>query len=215
MSTITVTGAARAAVAPDRALVRVALTHLAPTASAAMAEISRGGEALAALLAELGIARADWATSGVNVSEESEWRNDRSVVVGQRATASASITVRDIAADSDVLGRLLRDVVDTVGGRIDSMSWVVDDENPARLELLAAAAHDARVRADAYAGALGLVVSGVDAVSEHPLGDPTPRPEGVAVMARAMMSDSAPVPVNAGDVDLTARVNVRFTVLPA
>jgi hypothetical protein len=30
-----------------------------------------------------------------------------------------------------------------------------------------------------------------------------------------MMSDSAPVPVNAGDVDLTARVNVRFTVLPA
>lgn len=212
MSTITVTGAARAAVAPDRALVRIALTHLAPTASAAMAEISRRGEALAILLAELGVARADWATSGVNVTEETEWRNDRSVVVGQRATASASITVRDIDADSDVLGRLLRDVVDTVGGRIDSMSWVVDDENPARLELLAAAAHDARVRADAYAGALGLVVSGVDAVSEHPLSEPTPRPEGV-VMARAMMSDSAPVPVNAGDVDLTARVNVRFSVL--
>jgi uncharacterized protein YggE len=215
MSTITVTGTARAAVTPDRALVRIALTHLAPTASAAMTEISRRGEALAVLLAELGVARADWATSGVNVAEESEWRNDRSVVVGQRATASASITVRDIAADYDVLAGLLRDVVDTVGGRIDSMSWVVDDDNPARLELLAAAAQDARVRADTYAGALGLVVSGVDAVSEHPLSNPEPRAEGAAVMGRAMMSDVAPLPINAGDVDLTARVNVRFTVLAA
>ena len=214
MTTITVTGTATAAVAPDRAIVRVALTHLAPTASAAMAEITTRSTALTALLDELAIARADWATSGVTVSEESEWRNDRSVVVGQRATATASITVRDIAADSDVLGRLLRDVVDVVKARVDQMGWVVDDTNPARLQLLGDAARDARVRADAYATALGLVVSGVDAISEAPLGSPEPVPQAREMFAAKAMMDSAPMPVNAGDVDLGAQVHVRFHVVP-
>ena len=214
MSTVTVTGSARAAVAPDRALVRVTLTHLAPQASAALDAVSGQATALGELLDRLGIERRDWATGGVVVNEESEWRDDRSVVVGQRATATASITVRDIAGET--LGVLLRDVVDGVGARVDTMSWVVDDQNPARIELMAAAARDARVRADAYAAALGLAVSGVDAVSEQPLGDPEPRAEGMMVAkARMMTADSAPVPVNPGDVELAARVHVRFHVIPA
>lgn len=215
MSTVTVTGSARAAVSPDRAVVRVSLTHVAPTASAAMAEIVRQADALGALMDTLGIARNDWATGGVRVSEESEWREDRAVVIGQRASASASVTVRDTSTEAGLVGRVLRDVVDTVGARIDDMSWLVDDDNPARLELLAAAARDARVRADAYAGALGLSVSGVDTVSEQPLGAPEPRGEAYGMARKAMaMSDAGGMPVNAGDVDVTANVHVRFHVIP-
>jgi len=59
--------------------------------------------------------------------------------------------------------------VEDAQAEVRDLRWSVSDDNPARRELLGAAAVDATHRADAYAEALGLRRGTVEDVSDLPL----------------------------------------------
>ncbi len=209
MASVTVCGTAVASLTPDRAELCLALSHLAADAPTALAEIARRSQQLEGVLAAHGLQRADWATDGVQVGEEYQWRNDANVLVGYRAGTALTVTVRSI----DLVGAVIGDGVTTAGASVRSLTWRIDADNPARRALLGEAARDARVRATAYAEALGLRLGEVDEISEAPLvNTPSPMPLMAMAMA-AKMSDGVQVAVSGGLVELSADVNVRFALL--
>jgi uncharacterized protein YggE len=211
MATVTVCGTAEATVQPDRVVVGLGLTHLAGDAAAALDAVAQRSQELEALLTAMGFARVDWTTDGVSVGEEREWRKETNVLVGYRATTGVAVTVRDHAQ----VGPLLRDAVTRCGADVRDLRWEVDAANPARRELLGEAARDARVRATAYAEALGLRLGEVEVVDESPIGaEPTPRPTPMMAMrSMGKIADDAEVSVSGGQIRLAAAVHVRFGML--
>ena len=211
MSTVTVRGTALAAVTPDRAELSLALSHLAADAATALDAIAERSQRLEQILTDKGFARTDWATDGVQVAEEYQWKNDANVLVGHRASTAVTVTIRSV----DLVGAVIRDGVTVTGASVRNLMWRVDADNPARRELLGAAARDARVRATAYVEALGLRLGAVELISElAPVADPTPVPRA-AMMAFSKSADmgGAQVSVSGGLVVLDAEVFVRFGTL--
>jgi uncharacterized protein YggE len=208
MSSVTVRGAAAASVTPDRAELSLALTHLAADAASALDEVAARSQQLEQMLVGHGFGPGDWATEGVQVAEEREWKNDSNVLVGHRATTAVTVTVRSL----DLVGRIIRDGVTGAGANVRSLVWRVDADNPTRRDLLADAARDARMRATAYVDALELRLGEVEMISEIAIG-PEPAPQPRMMMAASKRSDSAELSVSAGLVELNAEVYVRFAIL--
>jgi uncharacterized protein YggE len=211
MSSVIVCGSSRRFVQPDRGVVSLGLSVVAGDAPSALDQVSARSEVLEGVLAALGIDRLDWVTDGVSVAEEYEWRKDTNVLVGHRATTGVTVTLRD----PDRIAPLLRDAVGTAKGQVRGITWQVDADNPAHHELLGEAALDARRRADAYVGALGLSLGAVELISEAPITTgPTPSND-IAPMARAMKASAptAEMSVSGGQIELAAEVHVRFAVL--
>jgi uncharacterized protein YggE len=209
MATVTVRGSALAAVTPDRAELSLALTHLAADAAGALDEVAARSQRLEEILSGHGFAHTDWATDGVTVAEEFQWKNDTNVLVGHRATTGLTVTIRS----SELVGPVIRDAVTITGASVRNLVWRVDADNPARKALLAAAARDAKVRASAYVEALGLRLGEVDSISEAPLvQEPAPMPQP-RMMAAAKMGDGGELSVSGGLIELHADVNVRFAIL--
>lgn len=208
MPSVTVRGSALAAVAPDRAELSLAITHLAADPATALEEASTRSQRLEQMLAALGIGRSEWTTDGVQVAEEHQWKNDSNVLVGHRATTALTVTVRS----TELVSAVIRDGVTDAGASVRSLTWRVDADNPARAALLGAAARDALVRATAYADALGLRLGEVELISEVPL-VPEPSPQPRTMMAAAKMADSVELSVSSGTVELNAEVYVRFAIL--
>jgi uncharacterized protein len=211
MPSVTVRGTAAASVTPDRAELSLEVSHRAKHAAAALADVATRSQQLVAMLEQRGIGRSDWATEGVHVGEDHEWKNNQHVMVGYRASTAVTVTLRDI----DSVGAVIREGVDIAAASVRSLTWAIDRSNPAQHALLAEAALDARRRATAYTEALGLRLGEVEVISEAPL-RPMEEP-GLKIDARVAMSEAvggAPeVQVSGGLIELTAEVHVRFAVL--
>jgi uncharacterized protein len=210
MASVTVRGTAAASVTPDRAELSLEVSHRAKDAGDALDQVATRSQLLEQILVRHGVSRDDWATEGVHVGEDVEWRDNQQVRVGYVASTAITVTVRTL----DLVGGVVRDAVTEAGASVRRLAWRVDRDNPARRALLSDAARDARVRATAYAEALGLQLGEVELVSETPF-HAEPMPE--MRMATAPMM-SAPhggpaMEVSAGLVELTADVHVRFALL--
>jgi uncharacterized protein YggE len=68
--TVTVRGEAILRAEPDEAMLWITLTALEDEPGRALADVSRRGERVAAMLDELGVAKRDRSTTGATVSEE-------------------------------------------------------------------------------------------------------------------------------------------------
>jgi len=209
MASVTVRGASVASLTPDRAELSLSISHLAADASGALDEVARRSQQLETVLEAHDVRRDEWATDGVQVGEEYQWRNDANVLVGYRASTAVTITVRSVPLVSTLIGA----GVTQVGASVRSLTWRIDADNPARRVLLGEAARDARVRATAYAEALGLRLGEVEEISElTPANEPPPMPRAAMAMA-AKMGDTSSLSVSGGLVELAAEVFVRFAVL--
>ncbi len=210
MASVVVCGSATASVQPDRAIVSLGLSHLAPDAATALDAIAQRSQQLDEALSGLGFPRTAWVTDGVTVAEE--WRYDNTggnTLTGYRASSGVSATVSDLT----LVSPLIRSAVAQCGATIRSLVWQAVDDNPRRIDVLQRAAADARQRAEAYVAALGLVLGQVEMVSELPIGGDSGPPPMMAMARSAKMSDGAELVVGEGQVQLSATVWVRFGVL--
>ena len=213
MASVVVTGSAAQLVQPDRAVIGLGLSVVARDAATALDQVSERSATLRDRLAGLGFGAGDWVTDGVTVAEEWEYRRDQNTLIGHRASTAVTVTVEQL----DRLAPLVRLAVGDAGAQVRDLVWEVERDHPARTELLGRAARDARRRAEAYTGALGLQLGAVELISEAPIGAvPGPQPYGDAMpMARAMKAQAAPdLAVSGGRIELTAEVHLRFAILP-
>ena len=198
------TGAGQEFAVADEARCTLAVTGVHATVSAAVEDVSARAAALSELLVELGVAAGDRLTSAVEVADEIEYRDGAPLVRGQRATLQVDVRVRNLL----VLGRLLREAADRGRAQIRATRWIVDGGNPARSLARGAAAADARRRAEAYAAGLGVRLGAVVEVVEHGA-EPMPRAAG-----RLAAAASEAVPIEAGELEVTAAVSVRSLLEP-
>jgi hypothetical protein len=215
---IVVRGTAEARALPDRARLRVDITadHRAQDkAYEARGEIAARVDGVLATHADA-IDRAT--VAGLRVQPRTRWANGRQVHEGWRASRTTLVELVGL----DALGPLMAGLVEA-GAAVTGPEWTLAPTNPAHAEARRAAAEDARLRAAAYAEALGLELGPVAWVSEPGLRPDVPAGGGAQVgrvlgfaTVAARGAAEAPEPaedLSASEMTVEAAVEVGFRLL--
>lgn len=206
--TISVTGEGSVSRAPDMATIRLGVAAEGQTAEAALAQASAQLDGVLKRLAAEGIAPRDIQSTGLNLSPR--WDNPQAGstrpprIVGFEAEGSIGVKVRAL----DHLGTVLDAVVKDGANRLSGLDFGLAEPGPARDEARKAAVADAIHRAELYAAAAGVKLGAVQQISDESGSPPVPMMKA-APMAFAA---AAPVPVAAGEMEVTAEVQMVFAI---
>lgn len=204
--TIDVVGRATAAVAPDFATIQVGVSTRAATPAAALDQNSAAARTITEAARGFGIAPADIRTSNVSLNPTFKMVRDpaggsQQQPDGYQAENTVEVRVRDLAR----LGEFLRKTLDGGANRITGLSFGLADPRATaervRAEAVADGVRQARLLAEAAGVRLGAI--------KH-IGLGASQSGGLRPMFR--MQAAAPVPVEAGNLDVTADVEMTWLI---
>jgi uncharacterized protein YggE len=207
---IQIAGEGQASVAPDTALVSLAVVRNAATADAALAANNAAMRDVLAFLRENGVADRDTQTSGFSIHPQYRQQEpkDGSVpppeVVGYEVSNMLTVKVRELAK----LGSLLDGSVKLGVNQGGQISFTKDKPEAVMADARKAAVADAMAKARTLAEAAGVKLGRILEISE---GAPVVAPPPMMRMAMAKeMSDS--VPIATGENTYSVTVNMTFAL---
>lgn len=209
-ATIIVSGEGEATVAPDMAVISLAVVRDADTASEALSANSAAmSEVLAALKAQ-GIAEKDLQTTDFSIQPKykQETRTDGTyeapVIVGYTVSNGLTVRVRDLAQLGAIIDRSVKLGVNQGGG----ITFTNDDPDAtveaARKQAVEKAAAKAKTLTEAAGVKLGRIVE----ISEN---FARPMPQMYAAAPMAKMADEL-VPIASGENLYTVTVNITYAI---
>jgi uncharacterized protein YggE len=206
---IEVNGIGMVQVTPDQARIDFAVETRAGTAAEATAENASRMDAVIRALRSLGVQDLTVETFGYALRPEygprtpdPAWRPE---IAGYTAQNNIRVTLGDIQA----VGRVMDTAVRSGANRVAGLTFQATDTEVARREALTMAVAQARSQAEAMSAALGRTL-GEPLEVRGGADSPSPRmPQGAALMA---MERAVDTPVEAGDLNVTASVFIRFAL---
>ncbi len=208
-NTMVVVGEGTVVVSPDVAVLQVGLESRADSAGDALAKVTERAEAVLAAARDRGVADAALQTQNLSLHPQMDEPGRR--VLGYVASYSLTVRIHDVAAASGMVDAISQAAGDAL--RLGGFRLSTSSTDTARADAGARAVEDARRMAQRLAEAAGVRVGRVLSITEagtnvRPLS--TGR-FGVALPAAARTP--APVPVEGGSQELTARVTLTFEVI--
>ena len=207
----TMSGEGEVSAPPDLAHVSTGVVTRDATAQGAL---DANNAAMAQVVEEMkraGIEPRDLQTSSFSVQPQyyhppqgKDGRHEPPRIVGYQVSNTLLVRVRDLAR----LGAILDISVRLGANQLGGISFAVSEPAPYLETARKAAMADAIARASLYAEAAGVRLGRVLSISENGGGRPSPV---FARMARA--EDAAPVPIEAGEQAISARVSVTWELL--
>jgi uncharacterized protein YggE len=192
---------------PDLAIVSVGVVTQGPTAAEALAENSKRMNSLFQLIQSMNIDAKDVQTSNLRVQPryapaDPAQPNGNTVIAGYDANNDVTVRLRDIAKLGDALDRFV-----SVAGANNLQGITFDflDPGPLMDQARKNAVADAKRKASLYAEAAGVTLGPLQSLSEN--GGFYPKQSYAMAAVRA-----APVPVSAGESQLTANVSVTYAI---
>ena len=213
---IVVRGTGEARALPDQASLRVEVTADHKTQEEAHDARTKLATAVDDVLDRHADAIARTMIASLVVQPRTRWHRGEDIRSGWRASRTSFVDVVTL----DALGEIMAGLVDA-GAAVQGPQWSMAPTNPAYDQARAAAAEDARRRAQSYATALGLSVGPVAWVAEPGLrrdaGPPVPFEAGVVPMAAAAApaGDTEPERVTPAELTVRMDVEVGFTIVDA
>ena len=211
-ATMTITGESSISVAPDMAIVSAQVVTAHKTASDALSENTKGIERVINDLKTAGIEEKDIQTSGFSIYPRYSNRHtepDRSPqITGYEVSNGVTVNIRKL----DNLGSVLETIVSSGVNRMNGISFRVSNADDVLNEARKTAVIKAKAKADLYAEAAGIELGRILNLSET--GGPSPRPYAMRSEKMMAMVEAAPVPIEAGEETLTARVTITWQIVP-
>ncbi|TJZ94083.1 SIMPL domain-containing protein [Paracoccus gahaiensis] len=203
-SRMTVTGEGQSRTAPDMASIQLGVTTQADSAAEAMSQNNDRQSAVIAALTDTGIDAAQIQTSGLSLNPLMQYgENQAPTVTGYQASNMVTVRVSDLGT----LGEVLDAIVGAGANEINGITFTREDgastQDDARREAVA----DARRKAEVLAEAAGVELGPLMTLRDVATGNGGPRP---MMRMEAAMADSTPV--QPGEVETTAQVEVEFAL---
>lgn len=208
-ATLTLSAEGVSRLAPDMASLSLGVITEAPTAGEALKLNAERMTKVMAALKKAGLAERDIQTSGLSVSPQYDYANNKPPALrGYQAANQVTATVRDLSRLGPVLDATVGAGANTAGQVNFGLSDPLTAENAAR----EAAVKALKAKADLYARATGYSGVRLTALSEGGF-VPQPRPMMKAYAMAAPMADSAPTPVSPGELNVSITVNGVFDLV--
>jgi uncharacterized protein YggE len=210
MSSITVVGEGMIAARPDLAVVSLGVVSQAGRAADALAQNSKAMTSVIASVKEAGIEARDIETSQIGLRPQYSYppqgTREAPKLVAYEASNNVSIRLRAF----DKLGELLDRLVVSGANQIRNIELTIAEPGLLRDKARAAAMKDALRKAEILADAAGVRIVRLFSASEEYFEPPRP-------MTMRMSADAAvraPVPIEAGEQEIRARVTTVFEIAP-
>ena len=213
---LTVTAEGKSTRTPDLAVFTAGVTTQEKTAGAALSQNAAKMNAVIVALKAQGVAERDIQTSNLSVSPvygqphrnpDGTYEGDP-IITGYQATNQVQVRQRKLGQ----YGKVIDTLVAAGANQVNGPAFQLDNADAATDEARVEAVKKARARAELYARAAGLRVARILTISET--GGWSPQPPVLYARAEKMMAGSAPSPVAAGELDVTASVTVTFEMAP-
>lgn len=153
---VSATGQGHAEAAPDIAILRFGVTARRPTVPAARDEVAAGVARLITLARDFRLEDDHIATAALNVRPDTEWNPDTRTQEQRGFVVSRQVSLQ--LTDISRLGELTEQALGLGVTEASPAAFDTTRRDALQAEALAAAARDARARAEAMAGALGAKV---------------------------------------------------------
>jgi len=202
--TIVTTGEATVQRAPDVAYIGIAVETRAAAPRLAQQQNADAMTAVLKRLGDSGIARDALKTTGLRVEQEFDYPNGRRTPRGFVARNAVEARIDDVAKAGEIADAAVQGGATSLTG----IRFELKDRAAAEREALRLAVADARARAEAAAAGVGRSVGQVMKIEETRERGVTPMPYATAARAEA----KAPTPVEAGFLDVNARVVLTVTI---
>jgi uncharacterized protein len=207
MPVVTVGGSGSVSVKPDRATIRLGAWHQADTALEAQSRVNEIISKATEAIRELDIEGMVIQTSGLSLSPVYDYqRNQEPRITGYRASITLSVRIDDI----DRTGTVIDAAMKTGANQLQGVAFSLKDDSGARRDALRKAVEDARMKAETIADALGRSIYALVEVQEQ--GVSVPVMQRGAESFRAMAADSAPTPVEAGEIEVSANIQITYSL---
>jgi uncharacterized protein YggE len=194
--------------APDRAWVTIGAESRARTAGEAQRMNTDAMTAVVEKIKASGIPADAIQTTGYNLQPEFDYANGKQTLRGYVARNQVQVRVDTLAKTGDVIAAAVATGATTVSG----VRFDLKDRDAVEREALRLAVQDARGRASSAASGAGVAIERVIRIEEQRdmMDGPRPMPMNMAMMdSRAMQ---APVPVEAGEIEVRARVTLTAAI---
>jgi len=205
---VSVNGTGKITVKPTIARINFGVFTSKDTASAAQTENDATMSKITAALKAAGIKEDDIQTAGYSLQPRYVWNKEtgKSVLDGYDMNHTISVVVRNIKD----AGKTVSLIADNGANTVSGISFDVDDATleQTKLAALSLAMVNARKRADVVAKAAGKTILSVQTINVNE-NTYTPYPMYKAADT-AIASGSAPVPVEAGTLDIEMSVSVTY-----
>ena len=203
-ATITVTGNAVILVPADTATVRLGVTESSQNVLEAQAAMNAKIETIRAALIESGVDAADINTDRLNIYTNYNYDAGVETVAGYTASSTLSVVTKDMEKAGSII-----DVAFAAGANnLNGISFAVADTASIMDEAYLAAMDDARAKAELLAGAEGLTLSCVKAISQG--NSYSYDSMSNAVKLEAADARGASTFVQAALIEVSASVNVSY-----
>lgn len=208
-NTIHVSGNAEVKVKPDFASIEIGAQAQESTTSAALNSLNKKIAALIQIIQSQGIATKDYSTSSLNINQVYDYSNGQSVLVGQKASQTLTVKIRNITDDGAAIGKLIDAASKIDGILVNGVNFDQSDRTLGVRQARKAAYEAAKAKADQYAQLSGLRVRRVNRIEALEGGSFIPFYATGAAFAGDFKTL---VPVR--DVTVSASVDVWFSLLP-
>jgi uncharacterized protein YggE len=210
--TISVSGTGRVNVDPDTADVILGVETTNASLEAAQNEVTESLASVTKVLTDAGVVAEDIVTSSYNIYPVPEYDRNGNYrgVSGYQVSAALTVTIRDIAQ----VGTILDSAVEGGATGVFGVSFYVDDPSGPASEARSLAVEDARAKADEYATASGVLITGVHSIVETSAPEPVARDQefDVAAADEAGASANQPVPISPGQSEIRVDVQIVFEI---
>jgi uncharacterized protein YggE len=210
-STISVSGHGEVAAKPDRAVVSLGAMAQADQAAEAQVMVNQIMQQTLDRIKTMGIPAEHITTTGLSLSpvySDYSSKNDGKPprIVGYRAHNTVRVQLDNI----EQVGSVLDTGVAAGANQIEGISFELKNDLPQRQAALRDAVQEARAKAEAIAGAIGVRLGAVYEVIEG--GVELVRPQ--VGYERGMVASAKMTPVEPGQVKVNASVTVRYLIVP-
>ena len=209
-SLVSVTGEGSVMVTPDIATIFLGVDTQDSNPHAAQQRNSATMTDVLAAITALGVDESDIQTANFNIWPIHSWNMETqtSEITGYNVSNNIRLTVRDI----DKVGEILSAASQAGANSASSVTFGVADNSDVYNQALALAVADATAKARVIAQALGQQLGPVQSVLEvsHMGFIPMPRMEMAVAASPMMYADAGGVPIQGGELAITARVQINF-----
>jgi len=209
---INVNGEGIVSIEPDVAFITLGVETQETSAAEAQRNNSRKMAAVIEVVKGLGIDEADIQSAHFSMHPRHDWMQGTGEIIGYQVSNSVRVTVRDI----EQVGTVLSTAAEAGANMSSHIVFDVQDATAAYNQALAQAVVQAREKAQVLATAMDVRLGAVVSVTETSGRGfmPVQRFAGdmMAVAASPAMVEMA-VPVQAGELNITAQVQITFGIL--
>ncbi len=202
---VVVTGTAEIRVPPDRAFVMLAVESRDSNPREAQQKNAKASDGVLAKLRSAGLDDKAIRTVSYGLQEEFDYNKGTRRSRGYLARNQVEVRLDDIEQVGEII-----DLATSAGATsVSGLRFDVKDRDGLEREALKQAVADGRARAEAAAAGAGSNIGSLLAIEqEGASGPPPPTPVFRATVAMAADSAAPPPPIQAGEIEITARVRV-------